>query len=210
MEQVNITYCGHACFLLEADGYRIVLDPYRDGMVPGLPDLNLKAEAVYCSHGHDDHGFVQAVTILDTDKSMPYTLDEFVTPHDDQGGKLRGMNTVRIFNFDGLRISHLGDIGCYPEDDLLNKLKHVDCLMIPVGGFYTIDAATAKNIVDAVQPRVTIPMHYRTDNSGFDRIAHISDFTQYYPRVKSCDNTVTLTQNTENQILVINYKPQGD
>lgn len=207
MEQVKVTYYGHACFLLEADGYRVVIDPYRNGMIPGLPDLNLQAEAVYCSHGHDDHAYAQAVSIVDADKNMPYSLDEVVTPHDDQGGKLRGMNTVRFFSFGDIRVAHLGDIGCYPEDDLLNKLKNVDCLMIPVGGFFTIDAVAATQIVNVVQPKVTIPMHYRTDNTGFDQIAPVSDFTQYYPDAKSCDNTLSLTKNTEKQILVINYKP---
>lgn len=207
MSQVNVTYCGHACFLLESAGYRIVLDPYANGSIPGLPNLKLYAEAVYCSHGHHDHNYVEAVHLTGIDKTAPYTLEEIVTPHDDQNGKLRGMNTVRIFNFEGLRVAHLGDLGCYPSEELLKKLQFADCLLIPVGGFYTIDAATARDIVEAVQPRVTVPMHYRTDNTGFDRIAHISDFTQYYPQFKTCDNAVSLTETTEKQILVINYKP---
>ena len=89
----------------------------------------------------------------------------------------------------------------------MKKLKGLDCLLIPVGGFYTIDAKTAQQIIEAVQPKVCIPMHYRTDHTGFDQIAHIRDFTNAYPQVNTCDNTVTLTKNTENQILVINYKP---
>ncbi len=207
MNQIDIAYCGHACFLLDVNGYRIVLDPYANGSIPGLPNLKLDAEAVYCSHGHHDHNYVEAVRLTGIDKTAPYTLEEIVTPHDDQNGKLRGMNTVRIFNFEGLRVAHLGDLGCYPSEELLKKLQFADCLLIPVGGFYTIDAATARDIVEAVQPRVTVPMHYRTDNTGFDRIAHINDFTQYYSQVNTCNNTVSLSKNTENQILVINYKP---
>ena len=207
MNQIDIAYCGHACFLLDVNGYRIVLDPYADGSIPGLPKLKLDAEAVYCSHGHHDHNYVEAVRLTGIDKTAPYTLEEIVTPHDDQNGKLRGMNTVRIFNFEGLRVAHLGDLGCYPSEELLKKLQFADCLLIPVGGFYTIDAATARDIVEAVQPRVTVPMHYRTDNTGFDRIAHINDFAQYYSQVNTCNNTVSLSKNTENQILVINYKP---
>ena len=207
MTQVQVTYLGHACFMLECNGYRTVLDPYRHGMVPGLPGLNITAEAVYCSHQHDDHGFVEAVQLKATTQPAPYTLEEIETPHDDQNGQLRGMNTVRIFDFDGIRIAHLGDLGCEPQADLLEQLQNIDCLLIPVGGFYTIDAATAKKIVDATNPKVTIPMHYRTDHSGFDRIAHISDFTQYFTQIESVDNTVSLTSNTQKQILVINYKP---
>lgn len=205
MNRIDITYLGHACFMLSYQGCRIVLDPYADDSIPGLPKLRLEAEAVYCSHGHHDHSYAQAVTL--TGNSTTYTLEEMITPHDDQGGKLRGMNTVRIFDFDGFRVAHLGDLGCYPEESLLKKLKGLDCLLIPVGGFYTIDAKTAQKIIAAVQPKVCIPMHYRTDHTGFDQIAHIRDFTNAYPQVNTCDSTVTLTKNTENQILVINYKP---
>lgn len=207
MKQVNVTYLGHACFALEAEGYRIVIDPYKDGMVEGLPGLHEEANAVYCSHEHGDHAYTKAVTIRETEQTAPYTLQEFVTPHDDQGGKLRGMNMVRIFDFDGLRVAHLGDLGDFPEANVFNALKGVDCLLIPVGGFYTIDPQMAKKIVDAVDPRVCVPMHYRTDGAGLGVLAHLSDFTAYYPEAQECDNSFLLTGETPKQILVINYKP---
>lgn len=207
MNQVKITYHGHACFQLEAAGWRIVIDPYRHGMVPGLPDLQLQAEAVYCSHTHDDHAFSEAVEIIDREDLAPYTVEEFLTPHDDQFGALRGWNTARIFDFCGLRVAHLGDIGCFPDERLLESLKGVDCLLIPVGGTYTIDPEMAKSIVDAAQPRLCIPMHYRTDTTGFDNIAHVDDFTRYYPAVQTAVNSVLLTNETPKQIFVLQYKP---
>lgn len=207
MKQVKITYYGHACFGLEADGYCAVVDPYMDGMVDGLPNLRLEANAVYGSHGHADHNWFDAVFIRETVKAEPYKLSEFETPHDDQGGKLRGMNTVRIFNFDGLQIAHLGDLGDFPEENVLFALKSVDCLLIPVGGTYTIDPDMAKKVVDAVNPRVCVPMHYRTDSTGFDVLAHLDEFIKHYPEVQECDNSFLLTKETPNQILVINYKP---
>ena len=146
MKQVHITSLGHACFLLECGGYRVCIDPYAWGMVPGQPDLHVVADAVYCSHGHADHSFLEAVGLFAAEKPRPYTLTEFITPHDDQGGRLRGMNTVRIFDFDGLRIAHLGDLGCFPDEELAKALKGIDCLLIPVGGFYTIGVQTACQI----------------------------------------------------------------
>jgi len=204
--EVKITAYGHACFMLEAEGYRTVLDPYRHGMVPGLPDLNLEAEAVYCSHGHDDHGFVDAVTLKAGGKA-PYTLTEFITPHDDVNGAKRGMNTVRIFDFDGLRVAHLGDLGCFPDAALEDALRGVDCLLIPVGGFFTINSQTAAQIIRSINPKVAIPMHYRTEDTGFDAISHLDDFVKLFGCVNSRDNTFVLTPNTEKQILVLNYKP---
>ena len=207
MEQVKIRTYGHACFLLEADGYRTVIDPYADGKVPGLPPLRLEAEAVYCSHGHDDHSYVQAVTLCTPQRPAPYALEEYVTPHDDRDGTLRGMNTVRIFDFGGLRIAHLGDIGCFPEEKLLNRLRGVDCMMIPVGGHYTIGPAQARQIIDAARPRVSIPMHYRSDDAGFGIIAHLDEFTAQFAHVNTAVNEVVLTRNTPQQILILQYKP---
>ena len=101
----------------------------------------------------------------------------------------------------------MGDIGIFPEEPLLSELKGVDCLLIPVGGFYTIDSATAKQIVDAVCPRVCVPMHYRTDNTGFDVISHLNDFTKLFDGVEFLNNSFVLSKDTPKQILVLNYKP---
>lgn len=207
MNSVRITYLGHACFMLESNGFRVVIDPYKDGMVDGLPPLKVEANTVYGSHSHADHNWFDAVSLVDSSEAVPYSLTEYETPHDDQSGKLRGMNTVRIFDFDSLRIAHLGDLGDFPEENVLSALKNVDCLLIPVGGTYTIDPAMAKKVVDAVDPWVCIPMHYRTDTAGFNVLAHLNEFTQYYPDYSECDNVFLLTGETPKQILVINYKP---
>jgi len=207
MAEVKIRTYGHACFMLESAGYKTVIDPYNHGKVPGLPNLDLEAQAVYCSHNHDDHGCTAVVTLVDNGKKANYTVANYETAHDDQGGKLRGMNMVRIFDFGGLRIAHLGDIGCEPDDELMVALKGIDCLLIPVGGFFTIDALQAKKIVDAVNPKVCIPMHYRTDSVGFGVIGHLDQFTKLFDSVNTAVNDFVLTKQTPNQILVLEYKP---
>ena len=68
---MKLTWLGHACFLLEQDGYRVVLDPYTE--VPGYPPLQLTAHEVLCSHHHFDHDYVQAITLLPKQES-PFTL----------------------------------------------------------------------------------------------------------------------------------------
>lgn len=207
MKQVNITYHGHACFMLECGGYRAVIDPYKDGMVDGLPDLHLEAEAVYASHAHADHNYFQAVSLIPGDAQAPYTLEIADSFHDGQGGALRGENRIHIFDFDGLKVAHLGDLGHIPRETLLGKLKGVDCLLIPTGGTYTVDHVQAKEIIGLIQPRVAVPMHYRTDSTGFDVLTHLRDFTGQYQEVNSCENTFALTRQTEKQILVIHYQP---
>ena len=177
--EVKLTYHGHACFTLEYQGAKAVIAPYAWGMVPGQPDLHLTANAVYCSHGHADHNFTQAVT-LEEGTPLPWSVTEFETPHDDCGGTKRGMNTVRIFDCGGIRVAHLGDLGSFPNETLEDALCGIDCMLIPVGGYYTINSQTACQIIRACRPKVSIPMHYRTDKSGFDEISHIDDFLKLF------------------------------
>lgn len=205
--EVKIQYHGHACFSLESGGYRAVIDPYAAGMVPGLPELKLEAHAVFCSHGHGDHAYTEAVSLTQTQYPAPYTVESIETDHDDKGGTLRGKNLVRIFSYSDVKIAHMGDLGHVPGEEILQKLKCIDCMLIPVGGFYTIDPDTAAEIVRLTTPRVVVPMHYRTDNTGFDVLAHIDTFTEKFEQVFTCVNSFTLTGEEQSQILVIDYKP---
>lgn len=204
MEQVNITYWGHACFCLESEGFRVVIDPYIDHMVPGLPPLRLEAEAVYCSHCHDDHNFVQAVSLAPSTEP-PYSLTELIVPHDHQNGRKRGMNTIRVFSFGELRIAHLGDIGRPLAEEEAKSLQNLDCILIPVGGYYTIDPLEASEMIKVLTPRVAIPMHYQTEHTGFNEVAPIEEFTKQYSQVQHGGQTLSLTKETQKQIHVLHY-----
>lgn len=194
MRELNIKYWGHSCFSAELEGFTVVFDPYEPGYVPGLAPLELTANAVLCSHGHGDHAYAAAVTV--TGGESPFTLETIRCPHDDAGGKKRGMNTIHILRSDGLSLAHMGDIGCMlPEADI-NRLRGVDVLLIPVGGYYTIDAAQASALADAIGARVVIPMHYRTEKSGFGVLGTVSDFTALRENVRVCGSSITVDAGT--------------
>jgi L-ascorbate metabolism protein UlaG (beta-lactamase superfamily) len=178
-----ITYYGHSCFTLESQGFWAVVDPYRD-YVPGYKKLDLEADAAYCSHGHDDHCWVQDVTMRENGAEDPFTVTEIAGFHDDVCGAKRGPNTMRVFEAEGLKVAHLGDIGCLPPEEDLEKLKGLDACLVPVGGFYTIDAKQAKELMDLIQPRVIIPMHYRLGKFGFAEIEELKTFTDLYENVQ--------------------------
>ena len=204
---MRIIWNGHSCFTLESAGGTVVVDPYLDGSVPGLAPLRLQADAVYCSHGHRDHGGTEVVALSgDTPEMAVETLN---TWHDDQQGAQRGPNVIHIFQTEGLRVAHLGDLGCELEPEQLEALKGLDALMIPVGGFYTIDAKQAKALTDLLQPRVTIPMHYRSSTFGYDVIAPLEDYLSLCGDVvRYPGNTLVLSKDTPKQTAVLTYVPQ--
>ena len=171
---MNITWLGHSCFLIESGGWRIVLDPYY---VETYPALHVDADEVLCSHSHRDHAFLEAVTLSGRDwTESPFAVETVSTFHDEKGGALRGENNIRILRAEGLTVVHCGDLGHELSEEQLKKIKGCDALLIPVGGYYTIDALTAKKVADAVAPRVLVPMHYRFGAHGYPEIGTLEDF----------------------------------
>ena len=96
--------------------------------------------------------------------------------HDNANGAKRGSTLLTVIEMDGLRIGHLGDLGCMPDEKQTEFLKDLDLLLIPVGGYYTIDGETAANIVRLIQPHTVIPMHYKTQ---YNRDWPITDATPF-------------------------------
>jgi L-ascorbate metabolism protein UlaG (beta-lactamase superfamily) len=169
---VEIIWFGQSCFLIRSkDGY-IVTDPYSPEIGLKLPK-NLKANIVTISHNHFDHNFVEAVSGMD-DEHPPFVINgpgeyevnnvEIIglsTFHDHQKGNLRGKNTVYTFKLEDLEICHLGDLGHSLSDEEIEKLNQVDILLVPVGGTYTIDAKKALEVINQIDPKIVIPMHYQ-------------------------------------------------
>lgn len=182
-----ITCIGHAEFLLELEnGMRLVTDPYDASC--GYPVPEVKAEAVLVSHGHHDHCAVENVQGVERviDAAGEHTLapDVKVTAvpcfHDEAEGSKRGGNLMFLVEAEGLRVAHLGDLGHLPTKEQAAALAPVDVLMLPVGGFYTIDAATARETARLLQARVILPMHYRTRANEDWPIAPVEEFLGLY------------------------------
>ena len=175
---MKLTWLGHSCFMLESYGFQALLDPYRG--IPGLPDICTTADAVYCSHGHFDHAYTDEVT-LTSEKVNPFTVREIETFHDDQGGALRGRNTVRAFTSEGLTVVHLGDLGHQLTPEQAEKIGQCDVLLLPIGGTYTVDKNGARQVAEAINPHVIVPMHFRDGNTGLDILTTLDEFLDLYP-----------------------------
>lgn len=171
---MKITWYGHSCFRVSGAEGSVVFDPYRPGSVPGAKLPELEADAVICSHGHRDHDYAEGVR----PSGGRFTGDvvQIRTFHDECRGQKRGENTVTLVECDGVRAVHMGDIGCALTAEQIEKLGRVDVLMIPVGGYYTVDAAGAWEIARALRAHIVVPMHYRGDGFGYDVISTIEPF----------------------------------
>lgn len=206
---MKITWLGHSCFQVEKDGYSVVFDPYEDGSVPGLEPVRVEADAVFCSHGHHDHNAVQNVTLKHTGRPSSFQVSTIATYHDPWQGAKRGADTIHILDDGTTRLAHLGDLGCELEPEQKAQLKNLDVVLIPVGGFYTIDAAQAAALVREITPKLVIPMHFRDDKMqfGFEVIDEVKHFTDLCKgAVYLADDNVSTDETFDEQVLVLSPK----
>lgn len=175
---MKLTYLGHAAFELAlGDGRRIVFDPYEAGSYDGALAYGA-IEGAYdiavVSHDHADHrseAVVGAATTV-VDAAGEREIDgvrvvSWATWHDETEGSERGSNLVSVVEAEGLRIAHLGDLGHMIDPAEMPGLAGVDVLLVPVGGYFTIDAKAASEIARAIGPRIVVPMHFKTPKVDF-------------------------------------------
>lgn len=203
-ESIKIRWLGHACFQIEKGAYSAVLDPFAPGSVPGFRDIDASANLVLCSHGHHDHNYTAAVTLLPEAKN-PFTVTKIETFHDDQNGAQRGLNTIHVLEADGVRIVHFGDLGCALTDEQAALLDGADVILIPIGGFYTIDAKQAKTVADKIHAKVVIPMHYRTERFGLKPTGTLTEFLSLYPDSVMLDSDVFTVGDVESGVVALTY-----
>lgn len=170
---MKIQWLGHSCFLLTAeDGTRVLNDPFNPEI--GYPAPAVEAEIVTTSHQHDDHNYTKVVkgkftVVSSAGKHTVKGIEILGVPtfHDEAGGSKRGMNLVFRIAIDGIAVVHCGDLGHPLTAEQAQLLGPVDVLLLPVGGYYTIDHIEARQVMDALKPRLTVPMHFKTPSINF-------------------------------------------
>ena len=174
---MKLTWLGHACFLLESDGYRVMLDPCQN--VPGVENTAGEVDAVYCSHHHFDHCYTEELCVTNRLPSH-FAVRKIASFHDEVQGAKRGKNTIHVLTAEGITVVHLGDLGHLLDAEQVAQIQHCDVLLLPIGGTYTLDVCTAKRVADAIAPRIIIPMHYRKGEMGFEVLQTLDEFTAQY------------------------------
>ncbi len=163
---MELAWHGHSCF--EIRGSRaVVLDPH-DGRSLGIPPPSATADFVFVSHDHFDHNATRMVggdpRVVDDrvdGRVDGMAVKTLILPHDDVGGEKRGLVRAYQLHLDGMTFLHLGDVGAGPDTVELKNEERVSVLFVPVGGVFTVGPKEAIEWVEALQPDVVVPMHYR-------------------------------------------------
>lgn len=224
-KEVTFKWFGQGCFLIEtSQNTQIITDPMKMGGYE-IPE-DIKPDIVTVSHEHGDHNQVDVVsgnpTVLrglTSGGSDFAAIDQKIKDvrvyavssyHDKSQGSQRGKNAIFVFEFDGIKVAHLGDLGDALAPASVQKIGSVDVVMIPVGGTYTIFGKEADHVISQLKPKLIVfPMHFKTDSASFLPYTG-DDYTKDKQNVKKADgNTFKLDMDNPPQSLtyvVLNYK----
>ena len=123
-------------------------------------------------------------------------LEDFASYFDSLSGRIAALHRRRE------ELEHKAD----EARSMVDQLQNLDAVLVPVGGFYTVGPKEAKEIVDALQARVVIPMHYRSDAFGFDVLAPVEDFLEldsHWMRYET--DTLEIHENMRHSVAVLTY-----
>ena len=182
---MHIQWFGQSAFRLAADDATVFIDPLGDtsalaargGLKLEYPPIEgVSAHLLLVTHEHRDHNGVDRidgdpVVLRSTAGRLDSPVGEVVaiaSEHDDEAGTQRGPNTIFVFGLDGVRVAHFGDFGQRAlRDEQAAAIGDADLIFLPIGGSATIDAEHAAGVVERLQPRWIVPMHYRTHRVNF-------------------------------------------
>jgi len=192
---MKLKWLGHAAFLITADdGTMIVTDPYtpetagyspirdnaqvviissdndsfhcRADLIPGSPMIINALELARNGGQRTEHGVcfqaIQAMEALNHAYHDP-----------DQNGMYR-------FEVDGLHIGHMGDVGNAFSDAQTEFFGGLDVFLALAGGHPTIELFELKQIIDRIQPKLVVPMHFQTLTYKPRNIYWIERFLNYF------------------------------
>ena len=188
---MKIKWNGHASFTITAsDGTVIVTDPYDPSGYGGVlmyDQVKDKADGVLVSHDHADHNYVKGLpgspeVVKGSGRVKDIKVKGIPTYHDESGGSERGENTAFVFAVDGMNICFAGDLGHPLSNEQIKAIGPLDVLLIPVGGTYTVDAGGAAKIAGDLNPKLIIPMHFKTDKCALP-ISGVDGFLEKMPKV---------------------------
>jgi len=178
---MDITYLGHSSFRIKTKTATIITDPFDPVMV-GLKYSGVDGDIVAISHDHKDHNAADKVSGVKKIVSGPgeyeimgVSILGYSSFHDDKDGAERGKNTIYVFEAEGLRLAHLGDLGHRLTQEHLREIGEVDILFVPVGGVYTIGPEEAVEVINGIEPKVIIPMHYSLPGLAY-KLSPVEDF----------------------------------
>lgn len=178
---MDITWLGHACTRIRTRDAAVLCDPTDRSS--GIDMSRPTADIVTISHRHPHHDHLSGV------RGDPMVIDG-PGEYEVQGVQILGIptllraeeaeehapsgrNVAYLFGAEDLQVAHLGGIGIPPNAEQVELLSNIDLLIVPIGEGGTITPQEAARTARSLEPRITIPVCYRsaTDDATPDALS---------------------------------------
>jgi L-ascorbate metabolism protein UlaG (beta-lactamase superfamily) len=208
---MEITWLGHCCFRLRAKEATVVTDPCdkSTGYSLGRPTADLVTVSLDDPAHNHVAGVAGSPRVIGGPGEFEVAATSVVgvsTWHDAEKAR---RNVAYVIELEDLRICHLGAIGVVPTSDQVEEIGSVDILMVPVGGGHAFDAPPAAETVSLLEPKLVIPMHFKTDVER-ERLDPIDRFLkEMSTKAPETHAKIAVTRSSlpdEMQLLVLDYK----
>jgi len=188
---MKIHWYGHAAFLIETGGIRIILDPYRSPDSGGYEPIAEPADLVVVSHENDRYHshlgqivppfeVIRALELPEGGREFSGIRFEAIHVYESPAKLAEDEVTIVHFRAEGLHVVFLGDLGHSLDETELTAIRRADVVLVPAGGPPTIDFPLIAPLLDAIDPVVVIPMHYKTPRINLN-IQPIERFLEALP-----------------------------
>lgn len=223
---MKLKWYGHASFLItSSNGVTIITDPYTPETsgylpIPDSPDFVVISSDNDSFHCRADliPGQPMVINALQlaqnegtlTEKGVVFQAIEAMEAldhqfHDpDQNGMYR-------FTVDGISIGHMGDIGNPLSEEQMQSFAGVDVLLALAGGHPTIALDDLFTVIQRTQPKIVVPMHFRTLRYKPRNTFWIQSFLNYFDPTDidfACDSEVTLSKDSlpeKTRVLILTH-----
>lgn len=165
---MELTWLGHSCVRLRAKEATVVSDPCdkSTGYSIGRPSADIVTVSVH-DRAHDYvEGVAGSPRLIDGPGEFEISGASIIGIATYRGKAQQpesGRNIAYVIEAEDIRIGHLGAIGHVPTSDQIEQMSNVDVLLVPVGGGESLDAPPAAETVNLIEPRLVIPLHYKTE-----------------------------------------------
>ncbi len=161
-----INWYGQSCFRIQSGELNILIDPFSKEI--GLVPPRFKTDLILISHDHIDHNNIfeeEDIFVITNAGEYEYKgvdIKGFESYHDEVGGKKYGKITIFLLVIENIRLLFLSDIGVDTLDKkIMEEIGNVDIVFVPVGGGTTVNFNGASRLVNQIEPKIVVPMHYK-------------------------------------------------
>jgi L-ascorbate metabolism protein UlaG (beta-lactamase superfamily) len=211
---MEISWLGHGCFRLRGRDATVLTDPCPPST--GYKIGKVSADIVTISRDDPESNYREAVQGDPKFISMPgeyeiagVLMTGLATDRKEREGTL-SRNVAFVIDLDDLRVCHLGNIQQVPSGDEVEELGSADILLIPVGGGHVLNAERAAEIVSLLEPKIVIPMLYKTEASTASDMEPVERFIKEMgSETKTPEARLNVTKShlpSDTTLMLLNYR----